>query len=210
MSLSDEITFRGFLENGGHQRIPQATYLSFRQFVGSLRRSDLQQPVVRPIGMRPQTWAQLHASLSSLELIQHEMATIALQRLIVRECSTLQILESQFGSDVIVAIEGGESCMVGSLKNLAEQKTERSIYRFESFVRGALKEQGRLPARRFQYSAKKQTRGGTAILTNNLLESEANLLLESLSDRLAANDLESAGQIRVMLGQVRNELRNNA
>ena len=140
-------------------RIPQATFLSFSRFVGSLRRADLQRELQCPKGMGPQTWAQLRASLSSLGLMQHDAATILLQRLTAGECSVLEILEIRFGSDVIGAVESGESCSIGSLENMAQLRTPNTIYRFESFVRGALKDQNRSPAKRHQYQTTERSRG---------------------------------------------------
>jgi hypothetical protein len=195
-------------------RVPQVTFASLASYLSSLKRKDLQKPLECPPTMNRQTWAQVHASMSALGVLQDGLGTFALRRLVAGETTLLDVFERQFGSDVIAAIERGESCAVGSLLDIRRERTASTIYRFESLVRMALRDQGRRPSRRCADTPFQESALGTS--TNHelparaaalvLLEIEGQHLVEALAARLDENDLHSVRQLREMLRDVRGQL----
>jgi len=199
-------------------RVPQATFTSLAFFLKSLTREDLRLPIERPPSMNHQTWAQVHSSLSALGLLENDRETLPLHRFVNGEITILAVLESAFGADVIAAIERGERCAVGTLANIQRERTNGTIYRFETLVRMALKEQGRPPGRRSHNSSWGARRApiespNTAPARRielALLELEGHSLVRAFEARLAVNDLDSVQRIGKMLRNVRAQIKDFA
>jgi len=107
----------------------------------------------------------------------------------------------------VEAIERGESCTVGLLVDIHQERTKSSIFRFESLVRMALKEQGRFPIQRrpgtvlnssLNDASTDQTSSAKSVELA-LFEREGQHLIDALGERLEENDLTSARQVRAML-----------
>jgi len=197
-------------------RVPQATYASLMFYLKSLRREDFQKPLECPPQIDSRTWAQVHASLTTLGMLQYGQGTLLLRRLKTGETTFLGVLESQFGSDVIAAVECGESCAVGSLSDIHRRRSKSTVYRFESLVRMALKDQGRRPNRRrsggsiHDSVSKADTNHSPSASTVELalLETEGQHLVRALATLLDENDLTSARQVREMLSDVHYRLKH--
>jgi hypothetical protein len=193
-------------------RIPQATFVSLISYLKSLGREDLQNPLVRPPKTDSRTWAQIRASLTALGMVQKDQGTLVLRRIVTGETSLLDVIESQVGSDVVAAIERGGSCAIGLLIDIRRQRSQSSIFRFESLVRMALEDQGRHPKRRHsEIESQANADIGKASSANDLeltlFELEGQHLVNALGDRLDKNDLNSAREIREMLRDLHDQLK---
>jgi hypothetical protein len=196
-------------------RIPQATFASLMSYLKSLGREDLQKPLVCPPGTDSRTWAQIHASLTALGLLQNDQGTLVLRRIVAGETSLLDVIESRFGAEVVAAIECGASCSVGLLADLHREKSNSTIFRFESLVRMAIKDRGRHPVRRQSKAPVQQSE--TSATTSEapsansvelaLFELEGQHLAKALGDRLDKGDLSSAREIRAMLRDLHDQLK---
>ncbi|HUY43322.1 MAG TPA: hypothetical protein VMU98_06115 [Acidimicrobiales bacterium] len=195
-------------------RVPHATFASLMLFVKTLRREDLKGTLVCPPNIDIRTWAQVQTSLTLLGLVRDGEGTFLLRRLMTGETSLLRVIEMQIGTDVVEAVERGESCAVGSLADVQRVRSKSSIFRFESLVRMALKEQGRSPVRRRPVADRLESADETV---NNetpsakaaelaLFELEGGHLASALGVQLVENNLAAAHEIREMLRDLHNQM----
>jgi hypothetical protein len=197
------------------RRVPQATFASLMPYLRSLSREDIQKPLDCPPSTDGRTWDQIRASLTALGMLHDGEATLVLRRFVSGETTLLDVIQTQMGTDVVAAVERGESCSVGLLADIHQVKSKSSIFRFESLVRMALKDQGRHPVRRQPEASIHQSRqtlnAGEAPSAHSveltLFDLEGHHLLEALGDRLNNNDLNSARQIQKMLRELHEDMR---
>jgi len=196
-------------------RIPQATFASLMPYLKSLGRKDLQKRLNCPPTIDRRTWAQIHASLTALGIVQDGQGTLVLRRIVAGESSLLDVIQSRVGTDVVAAIECGESCAVGLLANIHRERSRSTIFRFESLVRMALEDQGRRPERRKSKVPMNQPLSGATVseapsansVELALFELEGQHLVNALGDQLGKNDLTSVREIREMLRDLHDQLK---
>lgn len=176
-------------------RLPSATFKSFRTYLQGLR--DRKEGPVRPPDVNEATWSQIHASLSALGLVTIDSPTLRLERLVRCQLSVLAVLIEQYGDGIVTAINDGRSW---ELCDGLPEPGYSAKRRFESFVRGALREDGRSPVRPPRPRRVDTDEPSDRVrLHMELLRRHVDRLQDALDRRVAAGDYDGAQRCQMLL-----------